>query len=147
MRRLYLVAAATLILSALIFAHGQSPAPSPQTGATLTRIEQSRPVKAKKVLVKGLPKKMVGIVLDKGVFRLKPGYRFIPQSDNTVAVGLKVGGGISGSFTCNCYKQGGCSTSSVQGVIICGKSEKNPCSEDCVLTVTINGALTRLAIF
>ncbi len=149
MRRLHLVAAGTLILSALIFAYSQSPAPSPQTGATLTRIEQSRPVKAKKVLVKGLPKKLEGIVLDKGVFKLQPGYKFVPQSDNTVAVGLKVGGGVTGSFDCFCSKEGGgsCSATTVGGTISCGKSKTNPCSDDCVLRTTINGAETRLAIF
>ena len=94
MRRLHLVAAGTLILSTLILANSQSPAPGPQTGATLTRIKQGQPVKAKKVLVKRMPKNLPGIVLDKGVFTLRPGYKFIPQSDNTVAVGLKVGAAL-----------------------------------------------------
>ena len=149
MRRLQVVAAGTLILSALIFAHGQSPTPSPQTGATLTRIEQSRPVKSKRVLVKGLPKKMVGIVLDKGVFRLQPGYKWIPQSDNTIAVGLKVGGGVSGSFDCICSKEGegSCSVQTVGTTMSCAKTKANPCGGDCMLRTTINGSLTRLAIY
>jgi hypothetical protein len=136
-------------LSALIFSYGQSPAPSPKTGATLTQIEQRQPVKSKKVLVKGLPKKLEGIVLVKGVFRLQSGYKFIPQSDNTVAVGLKVGGGVTGSFDCFCSKEGGgsCSATTVGGTISCGKSKTNPCSADCVLRTTINGAKTSLAIF
>jgi hypothetical protein len=151
MRRLCLVAAGTLILSALIVSYGQSPAPSPQTGATLTRNGQSQPVKAKKVLVKALPKKLEGIVLNKGVFMLKPGYKFIPQSDNTVAVGLKVGGGVKGSFECRCQKVGGCAVGTVSGkdstAIVCTKSEKNPCSEECQLVTIFEGAMTRLAIF
>ncbi len=149
MRRLYLVGAGTLILSVLIFAYSQSPAPSPRTGATMTRIEQSQPPKAKKVLVKGLPKKLEGIVLVKGVFKLQPGYRFVPQSDNTVAVGLKVGGGVTGSFDCFCSKEGegSCSAIIVGGTITCGKNKTNPCGGDCMLRTTINGAKTGLAIF
>ena len=149
MRRLHLVAAGTLIFSALIFAYGQSPAPSPQTGATLTRTKQGQPVKAKKVLVKGMPKNLPGIVLDKGVFKLRPGYKFIPQADNTVAVGLKVGGRVTGTFHCSCSKEGGgsCSVTTTEGTIYCSKGTKNPCSGECSFQTTIEGAMTRLAIF
>ena len=149
MRRLHLVAAGTLILNTLIFAYGQSPAPSPQTGAALTRNGQSQPVRAKRMLVKGLPKKVVGIALVKGVFKLQPGYKFIPQSDNTVAVGLKVGGRATGSFDCSCSKDraGWCSVTTTGGSLSCVKSKTNPCSGECQLTTTINGAMTRLAIF
>lgn len=149
MRRLHLVAAGTLILSTLIFANSQSPAPSPQTAATLTRIKQGQPVKAKKVLVKRMPKNLPGIVLDKGVFKLRPGYKFIPQSDNTVAVGLKVGGGVAGSFTCTCSKEGGgsCSVTTTEGTIYCSKGTYKPCSGECSFQTTIEGAKTSLAIF
>lgn len=149
MRRLYFIAAGTLILNALIFAYSQSPAPSPQTGATLSRNNQSQPVKAKKVLVKGLPKKVAGIALVKGVFKLLPGYKFIPQSDNTVAVGLKAGGGVAGSFTCTCptTAKGSCSVTTVDTTMYCSKSDKNPCSSECSLQTTVGGAMTRLAIF
>ena len=151
MRRLSLVAAGTLILSALIFAYSQSPAPSPQTPVqTMTRVDQTEPAKAKKVLVKELPKELEGVVLTKGVFKLQPGYKFVPQANNTVAVGLKIGGhGVSGSFDCFCSKEGegGCSAQTVGGTISCAKSKTAPCSDACVLRTTINGVKTRLAIF
>ena len=115
----------------------------------MTRIEQSQPAKAKKLLVKGLPKKLVGIALVKGVFKLQPGYKFIPQSDNTVAVGLKAGGRATGSFDCSCSKDraGWCSVETTGGSISCVKNKTNPCSGECQLRTTINGALTRLAIY
>lgn len=149
MRRLHLVAAAALTLSTLILSYSQSPSPSPQTGATLTRTKQGQPVKAKRVLVKGMPKNLPGIVLDKGVFKLRPGYKFIPQSDNTVAVGLKVGGGATGNFECSCSKDraGWCSVETTGGSLSCVKSKSYPCSGECQLRTTINGAMTRLAIF
>ncbi len=146
MRRLHLVAAGTLILSTLILAYSQSPAPSPQTGATLTRNKQGQPVKAKKVLVKGLPKSLSGIVLNKGVFKLQPGYKFIPQSENTVAVGLKVGGGVTGSFSCSCSKAGSCKVMIVEGALYCLKGKESPCSGECSLGTIIDGAKTSLAI-
>jgi hypothetical protein len=149
MRRLCLVAAGTLILSTLLSTYSQSPAPSPQTRETLTRNDQSQPAKAKKVLVKGLPKKVEGIVLEKGVFRIKPGYKFIPQTDNTVAVGLKIGGRLTGNFDCSCSKDraGWCSITTSGGSLSCVKSKTYPCSGECQLTTTINGTATRLAIF
>lgn len=38
--------------------------------------------------------------------RIKSGYKFEQTSANTVAVALKSGGGITGTFTCTCIKKG-----------------------------------------
>ena len=124
--------------------------PAGQPGQTATRSEPTRPVKAKKVLVKELPTTLEGMVLEDGVFKLKPGYKFVPQPNNTVAVSLQAGGkGVTGSFDCFCSKEGGggCSATTVGGTISCGKSKTTPCSDDCILRTTINGNKTRLAIF
>ncbi len=148
-RRIHFVAVVTLMLSAMIFAFNQTPQPGPQVSRTATTAQPSQPVKAKRVLVRELPASLQGIKLENGVFKLQPGYKFAPQPNNTVEVRLQAGGGVSGSFDCFCSKEGGggCSATTVGGTISCGKSKTGPCSDDCVLRTTINGAKTRLAIF
>ena len=148
MRRIHLFAVFTLILSLLVFAYSQSPVQSPQTGQTVTQITQSQPVKAKKVLIKELPKTLEGIELKEGVFKLMPGYKFVPQLNNTVA--LQTGGrGVSGTFDCFCSKEGGgsCSATTVGGTISCQKSKTTACSDECILRTTIGLSQTRLAIY
>lgn len=150
MKRMHLVTVVVLILITLIFAYSQSPLPSPQREQTATQIGQRKPEKAKKVLVKELPKTLEGIVLENGHFKLKPGYKFLPQPNGTVTVGLQAGGGgVSGSFDCFCSKEGGgsCSATTVGGTISCSKSKTTPCSDECILRTTIGGNRTRLAIF
>ena len=149
MKRIHLVAVATLILSAMIFASGQSPQPASQAAQTATHAQTLQPAKAKKVLVRELPKGLEGIVLKDGVFALGPGYKFVPGPNNTFTVALKAGSGVKGDFDCFCSKEGGgsCGVTTVGGVISCGKSKTTPCSDDCILRTTIGGLKTRLAIF
>ena len=149
MRRIHFVPVVTLMLSTLILAYGQLPQAGGQIGQTATQAQPTQPAKAKKVLVRELPKTLQGIALENGVFKLKPGYKFVPQPNNTVAVGLQAGGGVSGSFDCFCAKEGGgsCSTTTVGGTISCGKSKTTPCSDECILRTTIDGNKTKLAIF
>lgn len=112
--------------------------------------QATQTAKAKKVLVKELPKTVQGLVLENGVFRLQSGYKFVPQPNNTVGVALQSGGrGVTGSFDCFCAKEGGggCSATTVGGTISCSKSKTGPCSDDCILRTTIDGSKMRLAIF
>jgi hypothetical protein len=91
-----------------------------------------------------------GIKLEKGVFKLQPGYKFVPQENNSVGIALKSGGGnVSGSFDCFCAKEGGggCSATTVGGTISCAKSKTSPCSDECILRTTIGENRTRLAIY
>jgi hypothetical protein len=153
MKRISLSILAVLTLVLLVSAYSrttQSGASKKDTTAQALTSQSTQPAKAKKVLVRELPKTIEGIKLENGVFRLKPGYKFVPQPNNTVAVALQSGGrGVTGSFDCFCSKEGsgGCSAKTVGGTISCAKSKTTPCSEDCILITTIDGLKSRLAIF
>ncbi len=154
MKRISVSILAVLTLALLVSAYSRTT----QSGASKTgdvtaqtsTSQTNQPAKAKKVLVKELPKTIQGLTLDNGVFKLKPGYKFVPQPNNTVAVALQAGGGgVTGSFDCFCAKEGGggCSAKTVGGTISCAKSKTTPCSDDCILITTIDGNKSRLAIF
>jgi hypothetical protein len=150
MMRMNPSAAAALILSALMFAYSQVPQSGPQTRQAQAEVVQEKPLKPKKVLIKELPEGVEGLKLEKGVFKLQPGYKFVPQPNKSVGIALKAGGGsVTGTFDCFCAKEGGgsCSATTVGGTISCGKSKTSPCSDECVLRTTIGGNLTRLAIY
>ncbi len=152
MKRISLSILAVLTLALLVSAYSrttQSSKTADATTQTITSQPAGQPVKAKKVLVRELPKTLEGIVLENGVFKLKPGYKFVPQLNKTIAVGLQAGGGVTGSFDCFCSKEGGggCSAKTVGGTISCAKSKTTPCSDDCMLITTIDGNKSRLAIF
>ena len=151
MKRISVSVLAVLTLALLVSAYSRTTQSSKTADVTTQTItsQPTQPVKAKKVLVKELPKTIEGITLENGVFKLKPGYKFVPQPNNTVAIRLQAGGGVSGSFDCFCSKEGGggCSATTVGGTISCGKSKTTPCSDDCILRTTIDGNKTKLAIF
>jgi hypothetical protein len=153
MKRISLSILAVLTLALLVSAYSrttQSSKTADVTAQTLTAQPASQPVKAKKVLVKELPKTIEGLTLENGVFKLKPGYKFVPQPNKTVVVALQAGGsGVKGSFDCFCSKEGGggCSAKTVGGTISCAKSKEKGCSDDCILITTIDGLKSRLAIF
>ena len=156
MKRIYFVAAVALILTVLIFTYSQSPQPSPQTGQTATVTTQSQPVKARKVLVKEVPKELAGITLENGVFKLAPGYKLVPRADGGGAVALKASGAVSGTVECFCSHlegtpkpTGDCKLKLLdkQTTLSCVKAEENPCSDSCYLDAKVKGTLTKLAIF
>jgi hypothetical protein len=95
MKRIYLVAVVVLILGALVFAYSQAPRSTSRTAPTASQAQQT----ANKVLVKELPKSLQGIVLENGAFKPMPGYKFVPQSKNTLKVGLRAGGVVGGGGT------------------------------------------------
>ena len=154
MKRISVSILAVLVMTLLVSAYSRATQsgnikPVDTTAQAVIR-QSTQSAKARKVLVKELPKTLEGIVLENGVFKLKSGYKFVPQPNNTVAVALQTGGrGVTGSFDCFCSKEGGggCSATTVGGTISCGKSKTTPCSDECVLRTTINGIKAKLAIF
>lgn len=154
MKRISISILAILALALLVSAYSRATQsgntrPTGVTAQTLAS-QSTQSAKARKVLVTELPRTIEGIVLEKGVFRLKSGYKFVSQPNNTVAVALQTGGrGVTGSFDCFCSKEGGggCSATTVGGTISCSKSKTNSCSDDCILRTTIDGNKMRLAIF
>jgi hypothetical protein len=122
-----------------------------QTRQDATTAAEAKPVKAQKVLIKKIPEALEGIVLEDGQFKLKPGYKFLPTSNNKVTIALRAGGhNVKGSFDCFCAKQGAgsaCAIVAVGGSLVCTKSQTSPCSDECILRSTVSGLRTKLAIF
>jgi len=156
MRTIHVISIFVLILTAVIFTYSQSPQSSGRPMQSETRIQENQPVKASKLLVKNLPKGLQGIVIEKGVFRLKQGYKFVNLPNNTVGVALKANGEIGGTFTCGCYKEAGAG-GSVSGTcrvafdkenrMMCRNDPQNSCSAVCFLEAKVNSLSSRLAIF
>jgi hypothetical protein len=148
MKAFHLVIVGGFILVNLIFANGQSP--GTQARQDVSQTVQTKQAKAKKVLVEKQPEGLEGVVLEDGKFKLKPGYKFLPQSNGKVGIALQAGGrGVKGSFNCACLKTGGggCAILTVEGELHCSKSDEKPCSDYCSLVVIIQGLRTKLAIF
>jgi hypothetical protein len=156
MRRIQIVTVVALILTALIFAYSQSPQSTSQTGPTGAQAQRDQPVKAKKVLVKALPKGVEGIVLKDGVFSLKPGYKFVRKSSNTVVVALNDGGpGPVTPLTCSCVSQvpnerasGTCDIIFDKTTPGCQKGKEKPCTDLCQMnSIILFGKSVGLAIY
>ena len=149
MRGMRLVSVGALVLIIFMFVHSQSPQTAPQTSRAVKESAEAQPSKPKKVLVKKLPLALKGIVLEDGQFKLKSGYKFVPQTNNKVGIALQTGGDVKGFFDCTCAsaKGGSCATTTFEGHLECHKAEKDPCTETCILVITIDGNKTKLAIF
>lgn len=155
MRLINLAIVTVLILGALFLANSQTPRTTNQNRQTAVQAESAESFKAKKILVKELPKDLGGVVIEKGVFKLKPGYEFRDPTDNTVVVALK-NGGATGTFSCTCSYLSGTPKASgdckiVQSTetssISCKKADSNACTGICFLDVSVNKLNSRLAIF
>ena len=156
MRLVNLSIAIVLIFGALFFANSQTPRTTNQNRQATAQAQPTESFKAKKILVKELPKNLEGVVIEKGVFKLKPGYEFRDATDNTVVVGLKNNGGATGTFSCTCSYLSGSPKSTgdcklVQNTetstLSCQKANNNPCTGVCYLDVSVNKSLSRLAIY
>lgn len=150
MKCMRVVIVGVLVLIMFMFVHSQSPSTAPQMSRTITESAESQPARAKKLLVKKLPEGLEGIILEEGQFKLKPGYKFLPQTNSKVTIALMAGGhSVKGSFDCFCPKQGGgsCSAVTVGGIISCQPSKTTPCGDSCMLRTTIDGYRTKLAMF
>lgn len=156
MTRTHLVTVVGVILLALIFAYSQGPQRTSQPAQTATQSEPNQPPKAKKILVKELPKELAGMTLQNGVFKLAPGYKFVPKTNGSVAVALRATGAVSGTFDCLCLRSeggpkqsGNCKVklNNESTTLSCVKDETNPCSDTCFLDSIVKGTSMRLAIF
>jgi hypothetical protein len=133
------------MLAALICAGGQTPKSKAQRQAS-----NGQALKAKeKTLVKRLPDGVEGVELKGSAVRVKAGYKFVKQSNRSVAVARIKGGGnnVGGSWNCDCWSgTGGCEAYIVGDTISCLKS-KDGCTGSCKLSVTIKGASTGVVIY
>jgi hypothetical protein len=113
-----------------------------------------------KLLVSRLPDGVEGVVLEKGRLKLKPGYKFVRQSRNSVAVERMAGGGggggsqgIKGSFQCFCSDvfegggEGGCSLNQTPTSLSCMKSTENGCRGSCELSTIVAGIRKGLILY
>jgi hypothetical protein len=155
MRLINLAIVIVLILGAFL-ANSQTPRTTNQNRQVAGQAQQSESFKAKKVLVKELPKALEGVVIEKGVFKIKEGYELRDPTDNTVVVALKNNGATTGTFSCSCATvsgnpkaSGSCKLSQdPQGTSVsCKKADNDPCSGSCYLDITVNKSLSRLAIY
>lgn len=105
MKRFSLLMLATLAAAGLLALYSYTARVNllPQTSAQTTKSKRT-------VLVKKLPDSVEGVELAGDMVRLKAGYKFVKEPDNTVTVArmkssTKMGGG---KWTCACSKDGEC---------------------------------------
>ena len=148
MRRIGTIIA--VVLTLVLYVYGQPP-----QGNSNRRVTKTRKPKA---LVKKLPEGLEGVELKDGVIKLKPGYKFVKKSGNSVTVARMAGGdspqaGNTGSFSCSCTDEftggsgGGCSLHITSNTLRCQASEENPCKGGCILNTTINGVKKGVIIY
>jgi hypothetical protein len=98
----------TIALAALVAvlspraSDGQRPRGSSRQPQTETRAQRRQAAKPTKILVQTLPSELQGIELKDGMFKLKPGYKFVRESNNTIIVQLDNGTPIGISVSCKC---------------------------------------------
>jgi len=157
MKRIHLLMVVAFSLIALVVVYSKQTRQSPQTRPAASSTNSgAEHVKAKKVLVKELSRKVAGITLQDGVFKLAPGYKFVPQDNGTVVVALKATGAVSGTFDCTCSHLAGTPAPSGacklkqdkdQTSVSCVKDEQNQCSDTCFLEAVVKGTSLRLAMY
>jgi len=144
MKRYSMVLFAMIALSALAYdyrtIHGQQPGTRRDvtSGAATPAITETPKGKA---LVEKLPEGAEGVVLEKGVVKAKPGYKFVKKGNSVMVRKAGSGGGmgIGGSWSCNCSAGGGgCETSYDENAIMCRKAGSE-CSDKCLLSVVVKG--------
>lgn len=143
MKRYSMVLIALIALSALAYdyrtIHGQQPATRHDvtSGAATPAITETPKGKA---LVEKLPEGVEGVVLEKGVVKAKPGYKFVKKGNSVMVRKAGSGGfGIGGAWNCNCSAGGGgCETHYDENAMVCRKAGSE-CSDKCLLTVVVKG--------
>lgn len=137
MKRLNVTVAVAMTLALLASAHSQTPkSKSPPPQAQTAKAEKAE----KEVLVKQLPAGVEGVSLKGSQVKLKPGYKFVKEPNNTVTVARMNGTNIGGTWNCACSKDGGCgvSISPVTGLDCLTES----CTGSCTLKVTVGDKAT-----
>src|SRR5205085_9623668 len=140
MRRIIL-SAVTLVLAMVIHAQSQTLQSKSSAPKSDSNGQGSRSAPAKgTLLVKKLPDGIKGVTIKNGMVRLLPGYKFVRHSDGTITVDESKGGGgaskTTGTWSCACAEKGLCAAITNDNGLSCVKTEKNPCSGPCRLTVT-----------
>jgi hypothetical protein len=145
MRRLTILAIAVLtllVVAAYGYNHVQDRVGRRPEGTT-ARPTTGREVPKGTVLVQKLPEGTEGVVMEKGVIKARPGYKF-EKKDNKVTVMSMIGGGgtggsrVGGEWSCVCKQGvGGCSTMVQDNQIYCAPGGEPACPDKCVLSVII----------
>ena len=147
MKRYSTVLIGLIALSALAYdyrtIHGQQPGTRRDvtTGAATPAITGTP---KGKVLVEKLPEGVEGVVLEKGVVKARPGYKFV-KKDNQVMV-MKIGSaGVinsGGSWVCLCKsKNGSCKVYITDNRLECVRED---CDAECNLGVVVHKVRTAI---
>jgi hypothetical protein len=151
------VIAVALVLPAYFYGQKSRPGRVPPGTDSDERLEREQidKAKAKEVLVKRLPDGVEGVELKNGAVRLRPGYKYVKQSDGTIGVALIAGGGAGGSntggsWTCECVGgRGACEEFFVADKYLGCRSTGGPngCSGTCDLNVKRRVGTTTVSRF
>jgi hypothetical protein len=158
MRHIHLVTVLGVILIALSVTYSQ--APRSTTPLTVSRPSstategQNESIKAKKLLVKELPKELKGLELVDGGFRLKPGYRFVRITSKSIFVALK-NSARGTHFECSCIDPtdgsrkpaGGCVALTSSRFVWCIEEPFDECEGECEAAWRVGNKRVALAIF
>jgi hypothetical protein len=146
MKRFSLLLIGLVALSALAHAyhttHGQQTRP-PVTGRSATP-DIPEPGKGKTLVAK-LPEGVEGVVLDKGVLKTKPGYKFVKKGKQVMVMEIASGGTVNagGGWDCTCKKEGGgCTVWTGDNRLECIREEN--CGDECVLGIIFKKARTAI---
>jgi hypothetical protein len=107
-----------------------------------------KPAKGK-VLVNRLPDGVEGVALEKSRVKLKPGYKFIKQSGNRIAVARIRGATpeVGGTWSCDCAGDGSCQVEIDGGFLTCTPGGQNACKNGCYLDVTVGPKAKNIIIY
>ena len=100
--------------------------------------------KVGKPLVKRLPANIEGVELVSGTVRAKSGYQFVKQLNGSVTVARMAGGGVAGTWSCDCSGTGACGAVITQGILYC---ITGTCRGSCDLTVTTEGLRKNIIMY
>lgn len=157
MKRFSILVAAVLTLVAFAYGYNE-PHPGVVNGQEDIRT-QERPISREEIrgrvprdraelpkgttVVEKLPEGVEGVVMEKGVVKIKPGYKFVKKGNKVTVMRSTVGGaggrlGVGGSWSCVCKQgTGGCSTMVQDNQIFCAPGGEPACPDTCVLSVVI----------
>lgn len=91
----------------------------------------------------------MGVVLENGRIKLKPGYKFVKQPGNRLAVARIRGAApqTGGTWTCDCAESGGCQVEISGGFLTCTPAGENACKKGCYLNVTVGPEPKNIIIY
>jgi hypothetical protein len=138
-----------LVVLFLVFAlNVYSQAPQKTNGrSTKNEVVTTRSGKS---LVKRLPEGAEGVELKSNTVRVKPGYKFVKQSDGAVAVARIAGGGgagnnLSGTWNCSCDEGTGTCSAYTDGSTLTCTADTN--CKSCTLSVKTKGVNSKIIAY